>query len=485
LLTGMIVVCAGAFLFLTTSSSPARANAPERVAGRAHCSSNPAPFIHDSFPEPEVRHSKHGLLDTTLHAETGPTLINGKSYVTSAYDASFPGPTLVFCPGDTVRVGLANSLDPAAFSGRHDPGTTNLHTHGLHVSPKPPQDNVFIAVPPNGRYDYQYDVPSDEPPGAYWYHPHFHGQSSPQTAAGMAGAIVVEGGLDNRPDYHDYGRRVLVIQRTALGDGVTLPTGGDVAPSFFVNGWLDPSIPIRPGEIQRWSIFNATNGFFVNLQLGAQSFELLARDGNYLAQRQQTQTLLIPPGSRREVLVQGGPAGSTDLIAVPFEQFPGDTPRQETLATVVSDGASEAQSMPAARITRLHDLRRAKVDHEHKIVYTENRTLDPVEFYINGKMFDEARVDQVMHLGDVEEWTITNSTDEWHTFHIHINDFQVTKVDGAPVDGVYNADNIEIRPGSTVTMRTRPTRYTGKFVFHCHVLGHEDLGMMATVVVKS
>lgn len=461
------------------ASSTARDGGPQE-----NCSGRAAPFIDDAFPEPEVRHSRNGLLDTTLRAATGPTPINGRTYVTSAYDASFPGPTLVFCPGDTVRVQLDNDLDPAAFSGRHDPGTTNLHTHGLQVSPHEPQDNVFVEVPPESGYQYSYNVPADEPPGAYWYHPHFHGQSSPQTAAGMAGAMIVEGGLDDDPAYRDYGRRVLVIQRTALGDGVTLPTGGDVAPQFLVNGWSDPEIPIRPGEIQRWTVFNATNGFMVNLQLGGQPFELLARDGNYLARREQTTSLLVPPGSRREVLVRGGPAGSTELIAVPFEQFPGDVPVQETLATLVSAGAEARDSLPPSRIAKLHDLRDDPVDHRHRIVYTEDRTLQPVEFYVNGKMFDPNGVDQVMHLGDVEEWTITNDTDEWHTFHIHINDFQVTKVDGEPVVGVENVDNVEIAPGSTVTMRTRPTRYTGKFVFHCHVLGHEDLGMMATVAVR-
>ena len=159
-------------------------------------------------------------------------------------------------------------------------------------------------------------------------------------------------------------------------------------------------------------------------------------------------------------------------------------PIAETLATVVSTGAPASHELPRERIAVLPDLRDAKVDRRHDIVYTEDRTLDPVEFYVNGKMFDPNGVDQVMHLGDVEEWTITNSTDEWHTFHIHINDFQLTKIGDEPVRGVYNADNVEIAPGTSVTLRTRPTEYVGKFVFHCHVLGHEDLGMMATVEVR-
>ena len=370
-----------------------------------------------------------------------------------------------------------------SFTGEHA-GVTNLHTHGLNVSPRTPQDNVFVAVHPGENYRYRYNIPATEPAGAYWYHGHFHGQTSPQTRSGMAGAMIVEGGLDANPAYRKFGRRVLVIQKTALGKGVTLPTGGPTPAHFFVNGALNPRIPIRPGEIQRWLIFNATNGFFVHLKLGRRPFELLARDGDYLERRITQRSMVIPPGSRREVLVRGGPAGSTPIIAVPFSQFVGPAPVQETLATVVSRGRSVRDRLPPKPVAHLTDLRRFRVDHRHDIVYTQDLSTDPVRFFVNGKQFDPNRVDQVMHLGKIEQWTIHNRSDEWHTFHIHVNDFQVTNVNGRPVRGVYVVDNIEIAPFSTVTMLTRPTLFTGKFVFHCHVLGHEDLGMMATVQIK-
>jgi suppressor of ftsI len=265
---------------------------------------------------------------------------------------------------------------------------------------------------------------------------------------------------------------------------VTLPTGGDTPAHFFVNGYLNPKIPIRPGEIQRWSIFNATNGFAVDLKLEGQQPQLLARDGNYLDGRTARKSMLIPPGSRREVLVRGGPRGSAQLVALPFVQFVGDQPPQETLATLVSRGPAAHDRMPPKRITQLTDLRKFKVDHKHRIVYTQDLSTDPVQFFINGQMFDPNRIDQVMHLGDIEQWTIINKSDEWHTFHMHINPVQLTEINGKPVKGVHYLDNVGIPAESTVTLLTRPTDFTGKFVFHCHVLGHEDLGMMATVVVR-
>src|SRR5205823_5318263 len=163
----------------------------------------------------------------------------------------------------------------------------------------------FVAVHPGENYRYRYNIPATEPAGAYWYHGHFHGQTSPQTRSGMAGAMIVEGGLDANPAYRKFGRRVLVIQKTALGKGVTLP-----------------------------------------------------------------------PGARREVLVRGGPAGSTPMIAVPFSQFVGPAPVQETLATVVSRGRSVRDRLPPKPVAHLTDLRRFRVDHRHDIVYTQDLSTD-------------------------------------------------------------------------------------------------------------
>jgi len=149
------------------------------------------------------------------------------------------------------------------------------------------------------------------------------------------------------------------------------------------------------------------------------------------------------------------------MIAVPFSQFVGPAPVQETLATLVSSGRPIHERLPPKPIARLTDLRRFRVDHRHQIVYTQDLSTDPVRFFINGRQFDPNRVDQVMHLGKVEQWTIKNRSDEWHTFHIHINDFQVISIGRKPVNGVYVADNVEIAPFSSVTLLTRPTVFTG------------------------
>ncbi len=451
--------------------------------GRSACPANRDNMIHDSFPEPEYLFSSSGVLDVDLTAALQPTEINGQSVMTTSYNGQFPGPTWVACPGDTVNVHVQNNMVAANYTGMH-PGETNLHTHGFHVSPHVPGDNVFRTILPGGDFQYQYNLPLDHPPGAYWYHPHLHGQTNPQVFAGMAGAIIIQGGLDDDPEYASIGTRDLVIQETAVGPaGETLPFPGGTAAKFYVNGELSPEIPIEPGELQRWRIYNASSGAFLKLQLSGGSFQLLARDGNYVDRRQRQQVMTIAPSSRREVLVRGGKAGTYELLNLPFQPTPTFQQPQQTLATVVSAGDPVNDAKTPRGVADLEDLRDDHVDQRHKLIYSQ----DPPNFYINGEQFNDEDLtpDETMKLNDVEQWKIVNTTTFWHTFHIHINDYQMTKINGQRVHGLNYDDDVAIPPNGSVTMRTRPTDFTGKFVYHCHVLGHEDNGMMGIVrVVK-
>ncbi len=454
------------------------------------CPEAPPPFIEDSFPQPEFRQSQNGRLATSLRLSLAPTPINGQNYTTTAYDNSFPGPTLLFCPGDTLRVYVRNFLQPADYLGEA-PAQTSFHTHGLHVSPQKPQDNIYVKIGSNTSFQHRYAVPTDHRPGAYWYHPHRHGQTNVQTYGGAAGAMIVQGGLDERKDYEDIGQRVMVIQQTTL-DNSTMTTTmpgpqGPFAPAgaeLYINGQLNPTIPIKPGEIQRWHVLNLSAGSFVDLQLQGQPFQLLGQDGNYIPRIRPYDHMLIAPASRREVLVVGPPEGTTQpLVALPFAQFGGTPPPQQTLATLNSSGSAENDPEPSPKVEKFRDLRRLPVDQTHEITYTQ----EPPNFFINGEKFDPRRLDEVMTLKEVNEWTINNDTGFWHTFHIHIQDFQVTEVcdsEGCKAPNfIDDQDNVSVPPGGSVTMRTRPTQFTGRFVFHCHVLGHEDNGMMGTVRV--
>jgi FtsP/CotA-like multicopper oxidase with cupredoxin domain len=521
------VTCAAALVgSAPVSGKPGRAAGPAATTG---CATHFPPVIRDGFPEPQMRFSRDGRMVTRLRMGTGPVAIDGHSYVTETYEGTFPGPTLVICPGDKVTVHVINDMKT------DEP--TNLHVHGLHVSPIGNHDNVFLEIAPHHRQTYDYEIPADQDPGSFWYHPHLHMYVAHQIFAGLSGAIVVEGGLDNL--LAKVPQRLMMIQSTELcgHDRLSVPfptsapgpTSGSEPCDFpdavipdaltnerytplLINGAIDPTVKIRPGQIQRWRIFNANNNRIVNLNLQGQNLEVLAEDGNTLRWMRPTRDLQIAPGSRREVLVRGGPPGRYEMTALPFAQFPGGdhpdltskgggpTPNQIVLS-VVSAGAPAHDRLPQGPLNAPVDLRQRHVDRQRTITFSETPlAMNMTAFKINGRTFDANHIAVTMKLGSVEEWKLVNTNTEWHTFHIHVNPFQVVSVDGRRLPYIDYEDNVAMPPchtapkppdpanpvcvsPSTVVIRMRPTDFTGKFVFHCHVTNHEDRGMMAAVQV--
>jgi suppressor of ftsI len=268
---------------------------------------------------------------------------------------------------------------------------------------------------------------------------------------------------------------------------------------YFINGELDPTIPIGPGETQRWRILNANGNAIVKLGLDGHDFRVLATDGNTLAQPARNRKMLIGPGERVEVLVTGGKEGTYELESLPFAQFQDGMLAGSTIATLRSTRGPAPERVPSDLALPIldEDLSEAEVDDRHRIVFSEREVADGrFEFLFNGKVFDEDRIDVRMKLGEVNEWELVNDSEEWHTFHIHVNDFQVTGFRAGRVPRVSSGkgsdvtpgvvdpeDTVKLPPGATVTLRTRPTDFTGKYVFHCHMLNHEDRGMMANVEV--
>ncbi|HEX3909968.1 MAG TPA: multicopper oxidase family protein [Solirubrobacteraceae bacterium] len=485
---GLLATVAVVLALLATSGALATgstSSAHAAVGAKPDCHRNAPPILHDGFPEPPARYSHGGRLDVGLTAALGKVRIDGKLVTALSYDGSFPGPTLVICAGDHLTVHFKNDLTEP----------TNLHTHGFHVSPEANHDNVYLKIDPGQAFTYEYDIPQDMPAGAYWYHPHLHMFVEPQIFAGLAGAIVQEGGLDRLPALRHVPQRWIVIQNTEIKKNKIVPAEESSEPNsrLYVNGVKDPTAKIRPGELQRWRIFNADADRFVVLRLAhGQRFQLLAEDGHTLAKPLDVSTLQIAPGSRREVLVRGGKPGSYALKAIPFSSFPGGDKAanggpqpNETLLTLRSAGKANRTRFPAhPTLTHPEDLRGKPIDRKRTIVFNEmTEPSGASAFTLNGMKFDPNRIDVTMKLGSIEQWTLRNETTEWHTFHIHTNDFQVVSVAGKPVPYVLEEDNVALPPKSSTVVLMHPIDFTGKFVFHCHVTFHEDHGMMAAVQV--
>ncbi|MFF4733971.1 multicopper oxidase domain-containing protein, partial [Streptomyces mirabilis] len=202
--------------------------------------------------------SRNGLLRTRIVVERKKVRLAGRDLWALTYNGMYMPPTLRLRPGDRMEVSFENKLD-------HQ---TNLHVHGMHVSPAGHSDNVFLKVEPGKTFTYEYAFPKSLEPGTYWYHPHPHTLSAPRTAGGMSGLIVVDG-LDR---YLPAPLRGITEHAVALKDFQLV--GDQIKTSHLkigapttrtVNGQLNPRIRIRPGETQLWRLANIGANIFYKL----------------------------------------------------------------------------------------------------------------------------------------------------------------------------------------------------------------------------
>ncbi|NUQ95096.1 MAG: multicopper oxidase domain-containing protein [Streptomyces sp.] len=389
--------------------------------------------------------------------------------------------------------------------------TTNLHTHGLQVPPTGSADNVFVKVGVLGNHQYAYEVPSDHPAGLHWYHPHHHGSTTHQAWSGLAGPMVVEGDIDHVPEIAGMRERLIVINALRL-DGnsenptaVVLPTGGDdpfttlpAVPSemvFPLNGQLRPMATIRPGETQRWRVLNAAPHRSIWLHVEKPTLHQIGQDGIPFARTKPVGSIMLASANRAEFVLMGGEPGTYRIYARGYDQgHPGAVRPDIELGALEVTGSRAAGRVPRRLVAppRMPDL-----------PVTRRRTLTlsgdisgkygaGVRFLIDGRLYDLDRIDQEVEAGTVEEWRFVNEDVFQHPMHLHVNPFQVIDVKGIPgADTSWQTDpdtwwdTFRLAPKGEFTLRTyfRPD-VTGKTVYHCHILPHEDNGMMGNLLIN-
>src|ERR1700720_2060024 len=245
------------------------------------------------LPLPLSLRAKDHTLSLTLHAAIA---ANGKN---SFYFNGQPNaPTLRLSPGDQLKITYINDLpakpqEKCLIAPCMD--MTNLHFHGLTVSPDAPQDDVLdMLAMPGKSLRYTVQIPKNHPPGLYWYHTHPHGESHRQVLDGMSGALVIEGMESYFPPLAGLPERILIVRGRSIGRGpqsadliqrVQLGSnacGGESEPPseiFTLNGTVRPQIEIAPGEHQFWRLVNASADRYLDLQLEGETFEIVAMDG--------------------------------------------------------------------------------------------------------------------------------------------------------------------------------------------------------------
>jgi len=451
-----------------------------------------APFV-----EPPVLLSNHGVLQATLTAAVGPVTINGQQ-VTDAwtYNGSYVGPTLMVNPGDLMDLTLVNNV----------PEDTNLHTHGLHVTPLGNSDNVFLLIPPGESNEFRVQLPADHPQGLYWYHPHHHGFVDDEIFKGMSGLIVIGRPDGGAPELNGLTQRLLALQNVQIVNGsIPLPSSvsGSEIPAgdqiYTVNGLSNPMIPIRPGESQVFNVANIGNDAFYVVQLvqqgtgTVQTVYVVAEDGNPYTLARPATSLFMAPGKRYSFVVQAGPSGGYNLVTTGFDADAGVGPPTNkwlpaTLATLTVQGTAVTPVPPPTTLTPpnnpFQDLRNQPVAQSRTVIFSNVFTVPntPPETLINGEMFPNNPVYEP-RLDTVEEWTIFNTAVDNHPFHIHVNDFQVISVNDVPYDAPSEQDIINLGPQSKTVIRMKFRDFLGGYVYHCHRVVHEDHGMMAYLTV--
>ena len=430
----------------------------------------------ETFESPSEISSGGGQLNTELTISEQQNKLGELRFTSTVYNGDYAAPLLRVQPGDTVKLRLRN-LDPQQPS--------NVHTHGLNVSPKPPGDNIFVQVEPDNCYDYTIKIPSDQSTGLYWYHSHMMGLAETQVFNGLSGGLLVEGLYDKLPFLNGVRDRVMILKDVqASADGKVTTPDYSKPTLRTINGIVEPSMAIRPGETQLWRVGNMGANLLYKLAIDGHEMVEISRDGNIHTKPVRHSSTVLPPGARTEFLITGGAPGTYRFRTLAVNTGPdGDPTPEALLGTLVVSGSKETPISIPEKLADLPDLRTLAITGNRRIVFSENN--DAGQFFINGKLYSPSRDDVVVSLGSVEKWDLVNNSAEVHTFHIHQTDFQVIGRNGRGMEFTGYQDTVDIGPGESMQIIipfNRPSQ-VGRFVFHCHILEHEDGGMMQNIVV--
>lgn len=550
-------------------------------------SSDSASTSATTLIEPAVLRSSNGLVSLDLIAEyatqkitlgmadssnTYPSAKNTVNTTLRRYTGAYPAPTLRVKPGDTIQVRLVNRLPPSpkdhsSLEFLNYQNSTNLHFHGLHVSPKKVTiggqevygDYVVDApeqgVLPGAERLHKIEIPLNHPSGIFWYHPHLHGSSGAQVSSGMFGAIIVEGLANQMFDPQIATERVIFVHKHNLTPGGRTDSLNDTSvpkPSgFLLNGVSQPTIVLRPGEVQIWHFINSSTFYNFQPVLDGHTMQVFARDGDPIPEGYRslnTETVakwssanwrnnlqdwpgtFASPGSRISLFIKASDTPGDYFLRSAFSPWTMNVNipmYEEIVARIQVQGAPMRDVIPPASnfiahadftpitteelaanggqtrnlILGVFTLNNSRLPQplpageEWALPAGEGGILGNLVFgtglnntatekvYPFQSLTGSSIVSQTVNLNAVEEWTITTSDGFPHPFHMHVNDMYVVKINGQDHPKPFWADTIAIPPNGSITFRVRFKDYDGSFVWHCHVLEHEDLGMMQLVTI--
>jgi FtsP/CotA-like multicopper oxidase with cupredoxin domain len=444
--------------------------------------------------------------------------LNLTNNIQAPYDKYNPKMSMAM-PMHVTAKNVGKPSNPDCNGGDILPSTTNMHFHGLNIPPICLQDDVINTLIQSGDppFPYSFQVPSNDNPGMYWYHPHPHGEATTQVNGGAAGAIFIEGNIGGTQGLPE---RVFVIRQQFNNPNSWIAGPNQLTVNFQPALFPDepsPFINMQYGQQEFWRVLNAASQAFLNLQVvyqtTPQQLEVVALDGVPLNPPIFTNQITLSPAERVEFIVPGLPSGQEGIFLTNGYDFGGPTgnpnPPQQLMKLFGTDDPKKANVHPAnpanpvkppADRQRFAGLATQIPTTTRNIYFSEQfvGSNGPAQFFITvqGQKPTIFKMDAppaiTTQIGAVEDWTITNRAGEAHDFHIHQVHFLLMAINGVPVQNPELYDTYPLPawtgsgpyPSITVRMDFRDPQIAGTFVFHCHILDHEDAGMMQKIQVN-
>jgi len=419
----------------------------------------------------------------TLTAESGESEFRpGESTETWGFNGPYLGPTLRATRGEEVMVDFENGLDEA----------TTVHWHGMHL-PAAADGGPHQLVEPRASWTPSWEI--DQPAATLWYHPHPHGDTEEHVYRGLAGMFILddeeEAGLDLPREYGVDDVPVIVQDKRFADDGSLVEDDrerlGILGDTLLVNGTYGPYLDVSTERV-RLRLLNGSTARTYDFGFSDQrDFSLIATDGGLLERPAELDRIQLSPGERAEIIVTMEPRERVVLRSYPPDLEPGsDTSRQdggEDSFDVLQLRAAAQLNPSAAVPTELTDV--AELDPADA---AETREFELRSDRINGEEMDMERIDEVVEVGTTEVWEVENGHGRPHTFHVHDVQFQVLDVDGEdpPPELSGWKDTIQLPPRAQVRLVMAFEDYAdpdSPYMYHCHLLRHEDEGMMGQFVV--
>ncbi|WP_400998955.1 multicopper oxidase family protein [Agromyces sp. GXQ0307] len=436
-------------------------------------------------PLAETRIDADGTRVVSLVAQTGTTeFAPGVPSETWGFDGSYLGPTIVAERGERVRVDVTNSLDEA----------TSVHWHGMHL-PAEMDGGPHQMVEPGASWSPEWKV--DQPAATLWYHPHPHGATEEHVARGLAGMFLVRDDVEAAlPLPREYGVDDLpvIVQDAAFTDDGRLESSargfaGRMGDELIVNGARAPYAVVED-EVVRLRLLNASTArtYAFGWEDG-RAVDVIATDGGLLEASVALDRVVLSPGERAEVLARMTPGEQLRLQSVmtpdaaglmpPIAAMNGATDAFDVLELRAADRLDPAPDLPE-RLAVLPEI------DEDDIATTRAFRLDGFE--INGATMRMDHVDETVTVDTTERWVVENVSEMPHSFHVHDVQFRIAAIDDAPPPAELAGwkDTILARPGSRYELILRFEDYADPdtpYMYHCHLLQHEDRGMMGQFVV--